>query len=244
MTPRALLSPCVEGAARPKLLDLFCCAGGAAMGYHQAGFDVVGVDVQPQPNYPFRFVQADALEYLAAHGREYDAIHGSPPCQGYAGTRHIVSCAGREYPLLIAPTIAALRAVGRPWVVENVPGSGLSDLTLCGTMFGLPLRRHRHFAASFLMLSSGECRHGPADLGVYAGKVTRLGTHAAAYVASSGRTHYRPQTATLAEGRVAMGIDWMDRHELSQAIPPAYTRFIGEQLMRVVLADRRTGAAA
>src|SRR5262252_422519 len=103
--------------ARPRLLDLFCGAGGAAMGYSRAGFDVTGVDHRPMPRYPFVFVQADALEYVAEHGREYDVIHASPPCRAYSRMRRITK---REYPELIAPTRATLDAVGRPFVIENV----------------------------------------------------------------------------------------------------------------------------
>jgi len=102
------------------LLDLFCKAGGAAMGYHRAGFDVIGVDIEPQPNYPFEFVQADAIEYLIANGRQFDAIHASPPCQAYSITQKLQ---GRKHPELIAPTRAALKHIGCPWVIENVPES-------------------------------------------------------------------------------------------------------------------------
>jgi 23S rRNA G2069 N7-methylase RlmK/C1962 C5-methylase RlmI len=104
----------VGGMSAPRLLDLFCKAGGAGMGYHRAGFDVVGVDHEPQPRYPFAFVQADALEYLAAHGHEYDAIHASPPCQGYSRLRHLPWLKGREWPLLIEPCRALLVQAGRP----------------------------------------------------------------------------------------------------------------------------------
>src|SRR5262245_38235984 len=104
-----------------KLLDLFCGAGGAAMGYHRAGFEVVGVDHRPQPRYTFPFVRGDALEYALAHGREYDAIHASPPCQAYSALR--ARAPGRRYPDLFVATRSALEAVGKPWVVENVPGA-------------------------------------------------------------------------------------------------------------------------
>jgi DNA (cytosine-5)-methyltransferase 1 len=219
---------------KPKLLDLYCCAGGAAKGYAQAGFDVTGVDKEPQPNYPFAFIQGDAIEYLLAHGHEYDAIHASPPCQGYSQCRFTPGASGKDYPLLIEPTLAALRAIGKPWVMENVPGSGLSDLVLCGTSFGLNVQRHRHFAASFMLMHTGPCNHREGNLGIYANKVTRLGTRGVAYIAGSGRKHYRPLPAPFAEGEAAMGIDWMNRYELSQSIPPAYTNFIGQQLMQII----------
>lgn len=216
-----------------RLLDLFCGAGGCSVGYHRAGFtEIVGVDIKPQPRYPFAFVQGDALEYLAAHGHEFDAIHASPPCQGYSQTRFVVSTRGKQYPMLLADTHAALEATGRPWVIENVSGSPLYGAELCGSMFGLAVRRHRIFDASFMLMApAGRCRHKATDYGVYAGKVTKLGTHGVAYTASSGRTHYRPEMAEKSHAAEAMGIDWMTLKELSQAIPPAYTAFVGTQLL-------------
>jgi DNA (cytosine-5)-methyltransferase 1 len=225
--------------AKPRLLDLFCGAGGCAVGYARAGFEVVGVDHVKQPRYPFEFVQGDALEYLAAHGPEFDAIHASPPCQGYSQTRFVVSTKGKDYPQLLGKTRSAMEATGLPWVIENVPGAPMGGVELCGTMFGLGVRRHRLFEASFLLVGPAVgCTHRGSDLGVYAGKVTRLGTKAAAYVASSGRTHYRPQLASRPEGAEAMGIGWMNPAELSQAIPPAYTEFVGRQLIDIVRAAR------
>jgi len=117
------------------------------MGYARAGFEVVGVDINPQPRYPFEFHQADALDYLREHGHRFDAVHASPPCQAYSETRKIQS---NEHPELIPPTRAALQRVGLPWVIENVPGSPLIDpVELCGAMFGLRVYRHRLFEASF-----------------------------------------------------------------------------------------------
>ena len=241
---------------RPRLLDLFCGAGGCAVGYHRAGFDVLGIDINPQPNYPFEFHKAGALEFLkclreadeigdrlgalnATGGlclSDFAAIHASPPCQGYSQTKYVISTKGKQYPDLLGQTRRALGAVGLPWVIENVPGAPMSGGVLCGTMFGLKVRRHRLFETSFpLSVPTSGCHHG-SDFGVYAGKVTRIGTRAASYVASSGRTHYRPQTASINDGREAMGIDWMDRHELSQAIPPAYTEFVGRQLIEQLVA--------
>ena len=116
------------------------------MGYHRAGFDeIVGVDIKPMPRYPFTFIQADALEYVAAHGHEFDAIHASPPCQGYSIMRNLPWLRHKEYPLLIQPTADALNATGRAWVIENVMGAKLASGWLCGTMFGLPFFRHRFF---------------------------------------------------------------------------------------------------
>src|SRR5581483_2394046 len=158
---------------RPRLLDLFCGAGGAAMGYHRAGFDVVGVDIRPQPNYPFEFIRDDALEYLhwlvAGSGgpcwlEDFAAIHASPPCQHYANvTRWRV--AQSEHPDLIAPTRGPLQATGLPWVIENVRTRELrADFMLCGTALGLPVRRHRYFETNWSgLVMSTPCQHRPSD---------------------------------------------------------------------------------
>lgn len=136
---------------RPRLLDLFCGAGGAAMGYHRAGFEVVGVDIKPQPRYPFEFIQYDALGFVASHGKEFDAIHASPPCHEYStATRHRKN-RGITYPDLLPGTQKALRGIGKPYVIENVPGAKalLSDpMLLCGGMFDLGVMRHRYFEST------------------------------------------------------------------------------------------------
>lgn len=216
-----------------KLLDLFCGAGGAAMGYFRAGFtEIVGIDVKPQPRYPFTFIQADALT-PPADLTLFDLIHASPPCQGYSQTSFIHHCQSRSYPRLIQPLRELLR--GRVYVIENVKGAPLvNPIELCGTAFGLTVRRHRLFESSVSLWPAPPCRHGRADLGVYANKITRLGTHHKSYRAGSGRTHWRPRAATLAEGQTAMGIDWMNRESLSQAIPPAYTEWIGRQIIHAL----------
>src|SRR5574337_20985 len=126
---------------KPRLLDLFCCAGGCAMGYHRAGFDVVGVDINPQQRYPFEFHQADAMTFDLSG---FDAIHASPPCQAYTvlGGREDLS----HYPDLVDAVRERLQASGKPWIIENVPGAPLRDpITLCGAMFGLRRYRHRLF---------------------------------------------------------------------------------------------------
>ena len=201
---------------RPRLLDLFCGAGGAAMGYHRAGFDVVGVDIKPQKNYPFEFRQADAMTYPLDG---FDAIHASPPCQGYS--RLAVMHPGRTYPMLVGETRD--RIAGLPHVIENVEGAPLVEpVMLCGSMFGLGverghLRRHRLFECTFPALTP-PCQHiGPA-VGVY-GHGGHSGKHRMLY---------------KAEAAIAMGIDWMTRDELCQAIPPAYTEFIGRRLMEAL----------
>ena len=163
------------GGGAVRLLDLFCGGGGAAMGYHRAGFDeIVGVDIAPQPRYPFEFVQADALEFLAEHGHDYDVIHASPPCQGYSIMHNLPWLRGRDYPLLILPAIEMLEALGKPYVVENVMGArhgsatlrkrgleahGLKAGWLCGGMFGLPFYRHRLFATNWFWLAPGHPKH-------------------------------------------------------------------------------------
>jgi len=204
---------------RPRLLDLFCGAGGAAMGYYRAGFEVIGVDIKPQPRYPFEFHQADALEFCAAHGAEYDAIHASPPCQAYSITRSIHHKT-RQYPDLVAATRSAMMAAGRPYVIENVPGAPLrTTVFLCGTMFGLRTYRHRLFECSFAMLAPTHPPH------------LRL-------TAQVGRKALPDQFICVAghcytsDAKEALGIEWMRQRELSQAIPPAYTEYIGQQLIK------------
>lgn len=207
---------------RPRLLDLFCGAGGAARGYQLAGFHVTGVDSKPQPRYAGDdFVRADALAYVAAHGREFDVIHASPPCQQYTALRRLTK---REYPDLIAPTRRALEATGRPWVIENVPGAPLvAPAMLCGTMFGLRVYRHRLFESPVVFFTPGHGRHRVPTI-------------------QRGYARDWPGFVTVAGGldvpvalaARAMGIDWMTRAELSQAIPPAYCEWLGRQLRRAL----------
>lgn len=205
---------------RPKLLDLFSGAGGAGMGYHRAGFAVTGVDCRPQPRYPFQFVQADALAYVAEHGHEYDAIHASPPCQAYSVTKNFTK--RRGHPDLLAATRDRLNASGRPWVIENVPGAPMrADFRLCGCMFGLRrLRRERWFETSW---NAFELRPACVHLEPV---ITVAGHDVPSHQRKFGRT------VPLSERREAMGIDWMGRDELGLAIPPAYTELIGAQLRR------------
>lgn len=145
--------------SKPRLLDLFCCQGGAAMGYARAGFDVTGVDREPQPRYPFAFVRGDALAYLAEHGQEYDAIHASPPCQGYSRLRHLPWLKDKTYPLLIGPCRELLERIGKPWIVENVEDAPIGGVVLCGSMFGLSVYRHRRFASRHLLMVPHHMKH-------------------------------------------------------------------------------------
>jgi DNA (cytosine-5)-methyltransferase 1 len=212
-------------SGRPLLLDLFCCQGGASMGYHRAGFDVVGVDIDPQPHYPFEFHQADALAFPLDG---FDVIHASPPCQGYMSFNNLnAERYGHrtDHPLLIEPVRRRLRAQGVPYVIENVPGAPLEkQLTLCGSMFGLGVRRHRHFESSELMMGQPRCAHTQAEVGVY-GKLDgrRLWTRTDGSEVRAART--------LAQAQAAMGIGWMDWDGLRESIPPAYTEYIGAMLM-------------
>ena len=207
-----------------RLLDLFCGAGGAAMGYHRAFPDahIVGVDINPQPNYPFEFHQADACTFPT---EGFDFIHASPPCQDHSTLSALQDEHGTGW--MLAHTLDRLRDSGVPWVVENVAGarSEMPDaITLCGSMFGLEVRRHRLFAASFPMLAP-QCAHylqpEPIDVTGTGGPSTKVRT-------SGGGVSRKPRN--LDHAREAMGIDWMTRRELSQAIPPAYTEWIGNQL--------------
>jgi DNA (cytosine-5)-methyltransferase 1 len=200
------------------------------MGLHRAGFDVVGVDIEPQPRYPFKFIQADALTFDLVG---FDFIWASPMCQGYGQSQYVITCASRIYPKQIAGVRARLQQMDALWVIENVPGAPLHNpITICGTALGLRVRRHRLFESNAFLFSPGPCLHGENELGVYANKVTRIGTHGKAYTTSSGRTHYRPQTARKADGQEAMGIDWMSLPEMCEAIPPRYSEFLGSQVIK------------
>jgi DNA (cytosine-5)-methyltransferase 1 len=224
---------------RPLLLDLFCGAGGAAMGYHRAGFDVIGVDIEDQPHYPFTFLKVDAIEYMRGMVLRLEreslrhAIHASPPCQFYSDMSACRPGLAQDYPDLVEPTRELLQQIGLPWVMENVGGSpllsqsslfdDLHGVTLCGHMFGLKLYRHRLFESNIPLAEPPHPRH----------------------ITPGGKAgHWRPgeiisvsgNCTPIALAREAMGIDWMTRDELAESIPPAYTEYIGAQLLEAIKA--------
>ena len=212
--------------SKPRLLDAFCCAGGAGMGYSRAGFEVVGVDLSPQPNYPFEFHQGDALEFIRDHGHEFDAIHTSPPCQGYTALKAVH---GNPWPLLIEPVRDLLEQIGKPYVIENVQGAPIRrDMILCGEMFGLRVLRHRYFElGNWAGAAPAHQRHRGRVAGWRHGQYYD-GPYFAVYGNGGGK-------GTVAQWQDAMGIDWTsDRHELAEALPPAYTEHIGGQLMAAI----------
>jgi DNA (cytosine-5)-methyltransferase 1 len=234
---RLCLTPADTAQGRQlRLLDAFCCAGGATKGYQQAGFHVTGVDINPQPNYcGDEFIQGDAVEFIARHGAEFDAIHASPPCQGYLNLTRQNKAMGRpvDHPNLIAPTRAALLAAGRPYVIENVQDARtelLDPVRICGTGLGLPLRRHRLFEASF-PLDGVPCDHGRFTEPKYWTGWRPKGEHRLSTVVqvygNAGDKHEWP---------AAMGIEWASYDEIAEAIPPAYTEHVGRQLVNALAA--------
>lgn len=233
-----------------KLLDLFCGAGGAAMGYYRAGFDeIVGVDIKPQPRYPFTFVQGDALEYAAAHAHEFDAIHASPPCQAYSTIAKQVRKMRPgmyEHPDMVAATRETMMRAGKSFVIENVPGAPLVEpITLCGSSFGLDVRRHRCFELYGFFLLAPPCSHHwqvPRfrSLDKRRGLKAVVPVHGGGQLAGVVGVHDHLNYAGEKQLRErAMGIDWMNPHELTQSIPPAYTQFIGEHLIAAIKESAR-----
>ena len=214
-----------------RLLDLFCCAGGASQGYFDAGFEVVGVDREPQPRYPFEFHQADALTLSAEFLAGFDAIHASPPCQAYSDLAKR-NGNGHEWPKLIEPVRTMLEATGKPYVIENVDGAPLQNyIVLCGTMFdGLRVLRHRLFETN-VKLQVPEHPSHPL--------VHTFDRRKAHYGKTDETKDYVQVTGggncTLAAARDAMGIDWMTKREINEAIPPAYAEYVGRAILASLL---------
>ena len=300
---------------KPKLLDLFCGAGGASMGYSRAGFEVHGCDLAEQKRYPFPFIRMDWREYVDKYGHLFDAFAASPPCQGYSVMKHLST---KEHPMLIHEVRDYLRSTGKPYIIENVAGAKphmQEPLLLCGSMFGLQtncgaqLRRHRLFESNVLLMSPGQCRHGETSISVVGhqayNEALRMATRRADVISVHGDHPHNPrtyraeqrrvisvhgdhprnetirwhnrrtigvtgngnalsggktrtvtvaghsadgspqgnscgahnrselerETFSVEEAKIAMGIDWMIMKELSQAIPPAYTQWLGSQLL-------------
>lgn len=220
---------------RPRLLDLFCKAGGAGRGYVDAGFDVIGVDIEPQPRYPYRFIQASAFDVLA--DREFvagfDLIHASPVCKVHTSMKAFAAAHHEDQ---ISRTRELLQATGLPYVIENVPGAPLVDpVVLCGSMFDLGVRRHRMFELGRCKAEQPACDHAGQDARSPGYPVKR-------YHSGQPRIVISPVIGVYGRGqglgagevdlwKKAMGIDWMVRDELSQAIPPAYTEWVGRQVL-------------
>jgi len=211
-----------------KLLDLFCGVGGASVGYFQAGFEVHGVDLKHGKRYPFTYLRADVLDVLKDKEfiQQFDVIHASPPCQTHSITQHLRNAQGKTTSKvdLIPQTRAALIASGKPYIIENVVGSPLIDpIQLCGSSFGLHVRRHRLFESN-MKLQSSKCNHKAQGrpVGVYGSLNDEI--------PNGGKT-----AKTISEARIAMGIDWAIWTELVEAIPPAFTKYLGQQLIRLAV---------
>ena len=208
-----------------KLLDLYCKAGGASKGYEEAGFEVVGVDIKKQKRYPYEFIQADVLELDMDFLKGFDVIHASPPCQTHSITKNLRIAQGKSTDKvdLIPQTRQMLIDSGKPYIIENVMGAPLiNPVMLCGSAFGLKVRRHRVFESNY-KLTGTECNHKAQGrpIGVYGSMRDEI--------PNGGKT-----ATSLEEARMAMGIDWMLWGDLVEAIPPAYSKYLGNQIRHAV----------
>ena len=216
-----------------KLLDLFCGVGGASVGYAQAGFEITGVDLKHGKRYPFKYLRQDVMTLDVSFLRQFDAIHASPPCQTYSITKNLRIAQGKNTSKvdLIKPVRAMLQSSGVPYVIENVVGAPLIDpITMCGSAFGLKVRRHRLFESNVVVKGS-MCDH------------KRQGRPIGVYGSLNDEIPKGGKTATsIEQAREAMGIEWAIWSELVEAIPPLYTKSIGKQLstaIRTTCATRR-----
>jgi DNA (cytosine-5)-methyltransferase 1 len=215
--------------SKPLLLDTFCKAGGTSMGYYKAGFEVIGVDIEPQKRYPFEFHQGDALEFIRKYGSDFDVIAGSPPCQDYTPLKALT---GKTYPRLIKATREAIKEIGKPYIIENVAGAKFqldNPIMLCGTMFELRVIRHRYFECNpAIWWPPNQCQHVGKASGNknYKGKSRSLDDYE--YLTITGHDF------RVKDARIAMDIDWMIGDELREAIPPAYTEWLGNEMRRLL----------
>lgn len=247
--------------ARPKLLDLFSCAGGAGYGYSLAGFDVYAVDIEAQPRNPFPFHQGDAVAALSAlvNGgvipfehkdgfieilclSDFAAVHASPPCQAFSAMKHMPDA--KQHPELIEPIRNLLEQIDQPWAIENVVGAPLEGaVVLCGTMFGLgaagfALQRHRQFETSFDIEAPGECDHTKPTIGIYGGHVRCRSTKFWRNTGADFPGYDKRALAVEAMG----GTHWMTMNQMSEAIPPAYAEHVGRHMLAIVLDEMEIAA--
>ena len=207
------------------------------MGYHRAGFEVIGVDISPHPNYPFSFVHGDALEYLKEHGHKFDVIHASPPCQHYSKARSLSAArnGGKygEHPDLVGPVREMLKRIGKPYIIENVAGAPLENpISLYGSQFGLKTQRHRRFECSFPVETASlppfkKMQTPSAGNG--------CGPDGSISICGSGGVRGLTSKTILTTWSDALGgVDWMTRQEMAECVPPAYTEFIGRQAISIM----------
>jgi DNA (cytosine-5)-methyltransferase 1 len=209
-----------------KLLDLFCGSGGASVGYAQAGFDVTGIDISTHKEYPFTFIKADVMTLDSNYLQQFDVIHASPPCQAFSSLRKLAIAQGHDSrkPNLIDPVRKMLQESNRTYIIENVPGSPLiNPIQLCGSSFNLGVRRHRLFESNE-KLQGSICDHKKQ------GKVVGVWGHRNDQIPNGGKS-----ASTIEEARKAMGLNYMNWANIIEAIPPAYTKYLGQQLMKVKL---------